>query len=493
VTLLTDVRACRVAIATAAAVLVLALVPGGAGASGQLLGAQSHATWGSVSYADMERELDLLERAGATAVRTDISWSSLETEGKGRVSGWYVERFERFLRGAEARGIRVIATLWSTPCWASSGPDSLRSACTGSWWDRGVERYAPLDPADYADAAAWVAARWGSRLAALELWNEPNVPEHGFLRAADPGRAYAGLVRAAYPRIKAAAPGLPVLAGALAYSDDAFLERMYALGLKDHFDGLSLHPYNEWRHPGDPWRLEWRRYTFVTGVPHMHRVMAAHGDGHKQLWLTELGWSTCGDGDRWCVSEQQQADFVRDGIRIVRRWPFVRAAIVYNLRNKGSDPTDREHQFGLVRRDFSPKPGYAAFREALEADTAPAAPAPAAPGGTYVQLVAAATHPFERRRVLRVRIRCRVRGRAGARRRCVGRLRVAARPRSRRLRAARGRAFVVRAGRARTISLRLSPGARRLVARRGRTRIVVVAATRDGGTASRRIAVVARR
>lgn len=490
---LSHARARRGAALTVAAVLSLALFPAGAGASGQLLGAQSHATWGSVSYEEMDRELDLLARAGATAVRTDISWSSLETEGKGDMSGWYVERFERFLRGAEARGIRVIATLWSTPCWASSAPDEPKQGCSGSWWERGVERYSPRDPADYGDAAAWVAARWGARLGALELWNEPNVPEHGFLRAPDAGLAYAGLVKAAYRRVKAAAPGLPVLAGALAYSDQGFLERMYSLGLKDHFDGLSLHPYNEWRDPADPWKLQWRRYTFVTGVPHMHRVMSAHGDAHKQLWLTEFGWSTCGEGDRWCVSEQQQADFVRDGLRIVRGWPFVRAAIVYNLRNKGSEPTDREHQFGLVRRDFSPKPGYAAFQQALSDDGAAPTPAPAAPGSTHVQLVAAPTHPLERRRALRVRIRCKARGAAAGRRRCVGRLRAAARRHSRRLRAARGRTFVVRAGRARTISMRLSPRARRLVARRGRARIVVVATTRHSGIARRRIAVVARR
>ena len=493
----------RAATLAAAAVLGLALFPAGATAAGQLLGAQSHATWGSVTYEEMDRELDLLDRAGATAVRTDISWSSLETEGKGDISSWYVERFDRFLRGAEARGIRVIATLWSTPCWASSAPDELKQGCDGQWWERGVERYSPRNPGDYADAAAWVAARWGARLGALELWNEPNMPEHGFLRAPDPGLAYAGLVKAAYPRIKAAVPGLPVLAGALAYSDDAFLQRMYSLGLKDHFDGISLHPYNEWRDPGDPWKLQWRRYTFVTGVPHMHRVMSAHGDGHKQLWLTEFGWSTCGAGDRWCVSEQQQADFVRNGLRIVRGWPFVRAAIVYNLRNKGSEPTDREHQFGLVRRDFSPKPGYVAFQEALSADAAAGAPAPAEPGSTHVQLVAAPTLPLERRPALCVRIRCRARGAAAGRRRCVGRLRAAARryPRRqraarghpRRLRAARGRRFAVRAGRTRTISMRLSRRARRLVARRGRARIVIVATTRHSGVARRRVAVVSRR
>jgi hypothetical protein len=39
--------------------------------------------------------------------------------------------------------------------------------------------------------------------------------------------------------------------------------------------------------------------------------------------------------------------------------------ISYNLRNKGTARDDRESQFGLVERDFTPKPGYYALKRAL--------------------------------------------------------------------------------------------------------------------------------
>ncbi len=35
----------------------------------------------------------------------------------------------------------------------------------------------------------------------------------------------------------------------------------------------------------------------------------------------------------------------------------------YNLRNKGTNPAEREDNFGLVRRDFSPKPAWHAYKE----------------------------------------------------------------------------------------------------------------------------------
>ena len=130
--------------------LLCAATPASA-ANDQLLGAQSHALWGDSSLADMHREFQLLGDAGANVVRVDLTWSSLETEGRGAYSQWYVDKFEAFLREAEARHIRVVATLWSTPCWASSAPDSLKQGCGGAWWDRGVDRYPPTNPA-YAES-----------------------------------------------------------------------------------------------------------------------------------------------------------------------------------------------------------------------------------------------------------------------------------------------------------------------------------------------------
>ena len=477
------------ATAAAAAVTLILAAPATAGAAQQLLGAQSHATWSSVSPAEMRRELDMLAFAGGKVVRTDISWSSLESEGKGQYSPWFVERFDAFLHHAEARGIQVIATLWSTPCWASTAPAEAKQGCTGSWWNREVDRYEPTSPEHFADAAEWVARRWGGRLAALEIWNEPNEPEHRFLIAPDNGRSYAALLRAAYPRIKQAAPNLPVLGGAMAFSDAEWVERLYELGAGNSFDGLSLHPYNEWRDPDDPWKPQWRKYTFLTGVPAMHDLLRRHGDGHKSLWLTELGFSTCGNGDRWCVSEQQQAEYVADSLRIVRGWDFVAAAVVYNLRNKGSDPTDREHQFGLLHRDFTPKPAYAAFARALsEAPvTRQLAASPLARGG-LVRIVDRGLVSHRRKPVLRVGLRCR-------RGKCVGRLQLVVltgRSPARASRAGRvARRFAIQPGATRVMRVRLPGRFAGVLRRRGHVRVVAHARVR-GASDSRRSFIVRR-
>ena len=92
--------------------------------------------------------------------------------------------------------------------------------------------------------------------------------------------------------------------------------------------------------------------------------MVAKGDADKGLWLTEFGFSTCGNADKVCVDQQQQADYTRDSFKIAAGWSYVRAAMVYTLRNV-DDGGGRLAQYGLVDRDFGRKPAYEAFKQAL--------------------------------------------------------------------------------------------------------------------------------
>jgi hypothetical protein len=100
---------------------------------------------------------------------------------------------------------------------------------------------------DYADAAKWVASRWGSYLGGLEIWNEPNhvdsSGEAGFWKTSDQAGDYVRLLQAAYPAVKSAMPTLPVVGGSLVYSDGFFLQALYDKGIKGYFDAFAIHPY----------------------------------------------------------------------------------------------------------------------------------------------------------------------------------------------------------------------------------------------------------
>ncbi len=334
----------------------------GGNADAPLAGVQLHPLWGGVTPGEAARELDVARQAGARVVRIDVGWSTLESDGKGRIARDYSRRLDAFLKAAAKRRIGVIATLHETPCWASAAPSRLRQGCRGPWWERGVSRFPPRRAGDYADAAEYVARRWGRRLLAFEIWNEPNV--QAFLRTADPVVAYARLVRTSYRRIKRVAPRLTVLAGSLLRSDGEFLRGLYERGkILGHYDAISYHPYSET--PEAEVNEDGTEFSLIAGTTWLHDIMVSVGDPEPALWATEAGASTC-DPERFpgCVSERDQAGRITSYMDVIRRFPYVHAIVIYSLRDRGSDPGDVEQGFGLTRADLSRKPSFAAFRAA---------------------------------------------------------------------------------------------------------------------------------
>jgi len=344
---------------------VLAVRPAQAEAAPEYKGVHLHSLWESTSTADMQRELDLTDRTGANVIRADIAWSSLETGGKGQFSDWYVKKLDDLVNTANAKGMKVIATVWSTPCWASSAPESKKQGCQGAWWNRGVTMAPPANNADYANIARWVTSRYGTKLAALEVWNEPNLDEDRFWVGSNEAASYASMLKAAYPAAKAGNASVPVLAGSLAVGADSFVNAVYANGIKGSYDGMAVHPYNE----NSPENARW------TGLDWIRNLQKNNGD-NKPLWLTEFGFSSCTAGNAWCASEGEQAEFLKGSFRRLERESNIKAAVVYNLREKG-DSNGFEDNFGLVKRDFTPKAGYYALQQALGGSGAAPAGAPA--------------------------------------------------------------------------------------------------------------------
>ena len=331
-------------------------------------GINAHLMWSGVSGAEQDRQLGLLADAGAGIVRVDVGWSSLEENRKGTYERWYLDRLDGLVERAERHGVRLLFTVTDSPCWASSAPSTLKRGCDGAWWDRGVQRYAPVDASDYADALAFLVRRYGNRVAAWEIWNEPN--QQTFFKSDRPAADYARIVRAAYPAAKAADASATILAGSLAESPAGFVEQLFDHGIGGHFDAFSIHPYAGDASPEDPGDDNWIKNSFARGIPSVRDVLLRHGED-KPIWLTEFGWSTStirGD-EPWRngVTEGTQARYTEQALLKIREWPYVPVAIVFELVDERDDPDDRESNFGLVRRDGTLKPAYDAFTRAAKA------------------------------------------------------------------------------------------------------------------------------
>lgn len=308
----------------------------------QYRGAQMHCLWSAVSGAEMTQELDALQSAGANVLRVDVGWATLET-AKGHHDATYLAKLDALVSGAQARGIKVIATLWQTPRWASSA---------GAWNDP------PSNPADYGAFARFITARYGTQLAAVEAWNEPEI--NNDLISANLPATYTQMVKAFYAGAKEGNPGVDVLAGSFAYADVPFLRALYADGIRGFYDGISVHPYADGANPANTSVT----HSFVGGIQTLHTAQLAAGDSTPE-WVTEFGWPT--GTSNGANSEQQQGEYIEEAFGILDGVPYVKGATVYELRDMGTEPANPEDNFGLLRQNFTPRPAYAAFAAAMHA------------------------------------------------------------------------------------------------------------------------------
>jgi polysaccharide biosynthesis protein PslG len=297
--------------------------------------------------ASADKAIATAAKLHAQIVRVVVPWSALEPLEAGQLDQAALAYTDRLMADAARAGIRVIMTVDSTPCWASSAPRSLLAKCSGGS-ESAANAWPPSVPASYATFVAYLAKRYGSQPLTIEIWNEPDQSNQAYLAGPNKPQRYAELLRAAYPAIKAANPGVSVLGGSIVGPNGAFLRAMYKAGIKGFYDGLSVHYYT----------------LTLAALRSIREVQLANGDS-KPLWLAEFGWSSCWpkriEQEQGCVTSATQAANISNTLRALAHAPYVQAAVVYKL----SDST--AEAFGLTAPSGAPKPSFAAFAGAAAA------------------------------------------------------------------------------------------------------------------------------
>ena len=286
-------------------------------------------------------------------VREWLVWSSAEPT-PGAVQEDVLSRLGARAAALQAAGTQTDLVVVGAPQWASGSSDPLTP---------------PADASAMARFMAKVAGHPAMRghIGAYEIWNEEDAPL--WMRGAPSPDVYAGMLRAAYPAIKAADPSATVLVGGLTGNDYAYLDQLYANGAQGSFDGVAVHTDtacltkgpSEWARDVPSGRIS--QFAF-TGYREVYRSMVAAGDGDKGVWMTELGWNTskkrC-DVGRFAgqkdggVSEDAQARFLTSAYVCLAADPFVKMAAWFNLQDTGA-ADELNDRYGLLHADGSSKP-----------------------------------------------------------------------------------------------------------------------------------------
>jgi hypothetical protein len=322
--------------------------PGG----GPAVGVQLHGMWSDYSDAQRLAVLDKIAAAHLRWVRIDMGWSSFEDDCRSCYDDWHLKRANFLIDAARQRGLKVLVTAWRTPGWANGGAGELAP---------------PNRPADFGSFMAWLAARFHGRVSAYEIWNEPDSRDF-FTGSVD---QYAALVRAAYPAVKSSDPDALVVLGGPINNNTPWLRSVYQAGARGAFDVLATHPYmGPSDLPPETPDVGSDNIYLLTHVAAVRELMVANGDGDKPVWFTEMGWSShpnTGNEPNWDrgVTQQQQADYTVRAIQLVRsRYPYVTNMFLYNERNRATGDVQLDN-YGILHRDLSAKPVYAALRDYL--------------------------------------------------------------------------------------------------------------------------------
>ncbi len=324
-----------------AALLCLTAASGAASAT-PLYGVQGVEALPWVSSAEADKALDTAQSTHAKVLRVEVSWSTLEPIAAGQRDPAALAAIDHVVAGASARGMKVLLLVDSTPCWASISPS--RGTCAGANPNtHDVTRYQPSGTQGFVDVSTFLVQRYAKDIAAFEVWNEPDQVNQNYWAGPNKVAKYVALTKAVYPAIKRVAPQVPVLAGSFVGGNGKWLKALYAAGIKGYYDALSVHFYD----------------LTLSALSTTRAVQKANGD-RKPLWLAEFGFTSCyakgGPAfriDHACNTRAGQAHNLADTLRSIKKVNWIKAAIVYTLRDQSA-----AYQFGLLTATGQRKPAF---------------------------------------------------------------------------------------------------------------------------------------
>ncbi len=261
------------------------------------------------------------------------------------------------------RSLKLIVRLGKAPDWAIQKANGE----------------APFDLTAFGMFCGDLATRYKGKIAGYQVWNEPNLSRE-WNDQPPSASGYVKMLAACARAIKAADPEAVIISAGLAPTgtdlpvavpDERFLVEMYRAGLAAHYDVLGLHaPGYRWppgTPPDDP-RLDGQRWQAFRHVEDMRAIMVANGEGHKQVAILELGWTTDlretvsgSDGTptanpyRWhAVTEREQAEYMVGAYRFAaERWrPWVGLVTAIYLADGSWTPDNEEYWWAITQGSY---------------------------------------------------------------------------------------------------------------------------------------------
>lgn len=307
--------------------------------------------------------MDWIQRMVFSHVKQTFAWEDIEPQP----GEWHFENGDRLVAELERRNLKVVARLTDAPGWAIAGntPHTMSPDVIVDTMPDRLE--------DWANFCGVVAERYRGRIAAYQIWNEPNLSREWGGQVPSP-EGYVALLRACAEAIRAADPDAILISAGLAptgdytdqaWPDDLYLQRMYDAGFQQYVDVVGVHAPGYTAPEVDPADAPGgHRFFSFRHVEDMRRIMIANGDAARQMAILELGWTTDQihpDMQWFAVTEAEQArNLVAAYQFAAEHWrPWVGLMSMIYMANPAWTPDNEEYWWAITTPDGYTRPAYA--------------------------------------------------------------------------------------------------------------------------------------
>ena len=325
------------------ALAIGSLVPEWAAAEDNPYGMDIH----SPSGAQLTLIMDRLQAAGIGWAHVAVIWPYVEST-RGNLD-W--RGYDEIVAAAQARNIRILATILYTPPWATTGPTWTGIPDTAAWMDfcsNAARRY--QGAIDY----------WG-------VWNEPNSSEFWsgtrqqyidlLLKPA------ADAIHAANPNAQVGGPALAHVTSAdwFDWLDDVLLQA------GDHLDFVTHHVYDTGGNRkvtsklNDPTVFGNAPELWSVVPPSVREVLKHAGWFGKPFWLTETGWQSQPVGET--LQATYYGGMLSDWFTNFHGQTWIDKIFFYEMVDFPPNGTT----WGILHADGTPKPAYNVYRAFIAA------------------------------------------------------------------------------------------------------------------------------
>ncbi|ROR98347.1 cellulase family glycosylhydrolase [Raoultella terrigena] len=289
--------------------------------------------------------LNLLKEYGFTSFRDDYGWGGIEEEKSNYSVSNRLKKVDYAFANASKYGLSSMLIL----------------AYGNKNYDSGGYPLSPEAVEAFSNYAAWTAMRFKGKVKYYEVWNEwtngTGVKRGN--RAIPSAEYYFNLVKETSIAIKRVDPSAIVIAGGFnslnginkknGLSGIAWFEKLFDLGVMKYIDGVSIHPYS----------FQLPNISLKSAAGNIEQIDKFHNYFQEKynvdipVYLTEYGvpvYSGVGG-----TSESIAAFTIKNYVSEAKKRGYIKGVWLYDLVDDGSDTSNREHNFGLFRKNLQPK------------------------------------------------------------------------------------------------------------------------------------------